>query len=217
MGTDQNGGPAQILCEEDIGSSVQTIIKDPPSGLEVDGQNFWDGTCHTDAVFPNPNTNVCSGGGSGSQGSGSQSSPSSAAAAAPPAVTPTSAPVQQQPATQAAPAAQQPSSSSSSSSSVAAPAFTPESSHQKPQDKADIKQNVAPTTLKTVASTPITSNEPTGTPFVAKNGVCKTAGAAVCSADGKQIGICNIDMTVVFMDVAPGTKCVDGGMVFANS
>ena len=63
----------------------------------------------------------------------------------------------------------------------------------------------------------MSTNEPTGTPLATANGVCTTAGAAVCSTDGQQIGICNQDMTVVFMDVAPGTKCVNGGMVFANS
>ena len=81
--------------------------------------------------------------------------------------------------------------------------------------KANVNTNA--TTLQTVASAPVATNEPTGTPLATANGVCTTAGAAVCSVDGTQIGICKIDLTVVFMDVAAGTKCKDGYQVFANA
>lgn len=210
MGTDTDGGQAQISCELTVGTSVQTIIKNPPNGLDVDAQNLWDGTCHASEVFPNPDTSsLCSG---GSGGGSNPPSSSSAVAPAPPvsSAIPSSAPpvVQQQ--------AQQP------TSSAAAPAIT--GNFKPPGRKAEVANNnfVPPTTLLTVtgnpvASNPVATNEPTGTPLPTTNGVCTTAGAAVCSTDGTQIGICNIDMTVIFMDVAPGTKCKDGGMVFADA
>lgn len=46
---------------------------------------------------------------------------------------------------------------------------------------------------------------------------CTTAGETVCSADGTQIGTCNLQLTVQLGPVAQGTKCVGGWMVMANS
>ena len=46
---------------------------------------------------------------------------------------------------------------------------------------------------------------------------CTTAGETVCSADGTQIGTCNIDLSVEMGAVAAGTKCENGYLVMASS
>ncbi|KAL8735916.1 MAG: hypothetical protein Q9166_000478 [cf. Caloplaca sp. 2 TL-2023] len=42
---------------------------------------------------------------------------------------------------------------------------------------------------------------------------CNTPGQSVCSPDGTKIGLCDQNLTVYLGAVAPGTKCVDGGLV----
>lgn len=46
---------------------------------------------------------------------------------------------------------------------------------------------------------------------------CTMAGESVCSADGTQIGTCNIDLSVEMGPVAAGTKCKNGYLVMASS
>ena len=201
IGTDTNGGQAQLTCETDLGTSQQSIIVNPPNGLDVDAQNLWDGTCHKDQFFPNADaSSACSGGSTGGGSSSAAAPPPASSSAA--AVIPSSSPA-------APPPVNTPSPVQATTPAAQQPTSTPGSPGQGPLGQ--------PTTLQTVASSPASINEPTGTPLATANGVCKTAGAAVCSADGKQIGICKVDMTVVFVDVAPGTKCVNGGMVSADS
>ena len=80
-----------------------------------------------------------------------------------------------------------------------------------------------------VTSTPsaASSNAPAISPSVApampsaaptgSSSSCTTAGASVCSADGTQIGTCNVDLTVQMGPVAAGTKCENGYLVMASS
>lgn len=198
IGTDTNGGATQITCEQDLGTTNQNILINPPSGLEVNAQNLWDGTCHTTDNFPGA-TSSCSGGGSGSTDSASSAAP----VAPPPASS----------STPSAPQVSTPPPTQPTSTAPQQPVNAPGRGFV--QNKAVVQPQ--PTTLQTLVSSVASSNEPTNTPLPTANGVCETAGAAVCSADGKQIGICNTDKTVIFMHVAAGTKCKDGAMVFADA
>ncbi|KAL9131936.1 MAG: hypothetical protein Q9175_006645 [Cornicularia normoerica] len=68
------------------------------------------------------------------------------------------------------------------------------------------------------ASAVATSVAPSAaTPSNAQTASCTIPGETVCSADGTQIGTCTTELTVQFGPVAPGTKCVGGWMVMANS
>ncbi|KAL9598275.1 MAG: hypothetical protein Q9219_004576 [cf. Caloplaca sp. 3 TL-2023] len=48
-------------------------------------------------------------------------------------------------------------------------------------------------------------------------GSCSSPGQSVCSPDGMKIGTCDNNKNVVFMAVAPGTKCMGGQMVMAGT
>ncbi|KAI4121262.1 MAG: hypothetical protein LQ338_006464 [Usnochroma carphineum] len=48
-------------------------------------------------------------------------------------------------------------------------------------------------------------------------GSCTTPGQTVCSPDGTKIGTCDQNKSVVFMAVAPGTKCSGGQMLALGS
>lgn len=99
IGTDVNGGPKQIACEDAYGLKTgQTIVHDPPSTLQVNGGQLWDndsGACNDDSlVFPNYSTSeadMCAGGSTSSSGGSPAGSPapsSTSRTSAPPASTP---------------------------------------------------------------------------------------------------------------------------------
>ena len=100
IGSDVNGGSAQITCEQDFGLKTgQMIVHDPPNNLKVNGGQLWDndsGTCgNVDLVFPNYSTNeadMCGGGSSSSGSSPAESPISSAPLPAPTSSTPTAVP-----------------------------------------------------------------------------------------------------------------------------
>ncbi len=111
IGSDVNGGQTQIDCEDAFGlKQGQTIIRDPPSTLQVNGGQLWDndsGTCGDDKfVFPNYSTSeadLCAGGSttstSGGSSGGSPSPSSTSSIPAPPASTHHSAPNNNPPST----------------------------------------------------------------------------------------------------------------------
>ena len=148
IGSDVNGGSAQIACEQDFGLKTgQTIVHDPPSDLKVNGGQLWDndsGTCgNVDLVFPNYSTaeaDLCSG--------GSSSSPAPAPAPS------SSAPLP--PSTPSTPAAT-PSSTVSEKEEVAKAVNV----------KADVTlpapSSPAPTTLATIVSTSSSASPSTPT------------------------------------------------------
>lgn len=82
IGSDVNGGQSQIDCEDAFGKKIgQTIVRDPPSTLQVNGGQLWDndsGTCGDDKfVFPNYSTSeadLCGAGGSPAPSSTSSAS-----------------------------------------------------------------------------------------------------------------------------------------------
>ncbi|KZF20152.1 lytic polysaccharide monooxygenase [Xylona heveae TC161] len=163
----------------------------------------------TDLVFPNPGNDVekkpndqsfappqgnCQSGSGSSGNSSSSSSESSSTSAA---------------------------QSSSASGGVFVTAAAPSSS------AASVTVNpVNPVTFSTATRAAATAG--TGVPTVTgssgngngtSTGSCSKdqAGQTVCSADGKQIGTCNVDGSVVFGDVADGTVCEKGYQVAARS
>lgn len=81
IGTDVNGGTAQITCEDDFGLKPgQTIVRDPPSTLQVNSAQLWDNdsqTCNDDTmVFPGYSTDeaeMCDGSSTTSSGGDSSS------------------------------------------------------------------------------------------------------------------------------------------------
>lgn len=82
------------------------------------------------------------------------------------------------------------------------------------QEKAAV---VAPSVTAAPAAAPsVAPTIPSSTP-AASSASCTTAGQSVCSADGTQIGTCNVDLTVAMGPVAAGTKCENGYLVMANS
>ncbi|KAI0477097.1 hypothetical protein GGR56DRAFT_673511 [Xylariaceae sp. FL0804] len=52
-GNSDDGGDAQIQCEDDLTpDDKQAVINNPASGLSVNSAALWDGSCHTDDVYP---------------------------------------------------------------------------------------------------------------------------------------------------------------------
>lgn len=66
-GNSQNGGNGQVNCENQLTpNGAQTVIRDPPTNLEVDTTALWSsGTCHTGNVYPNNSADYCNGGSGG--------------------------------------------------------------------------------------------------------------------------------------------------------
>ncbi|KAL9070529.1 MAG: hypothetical protein Q9161_004826 [Pseudevernia consocians] len=101
IGSDVNGGPTQTDCEDAFGlKSGQTIVRDPPSTLQVNSGQLWDndsGTCGDDKfVFPNYSTSeadLCAGGSTTTSTPGASLPPSSTSGTStPPASTPSTPP-----------------------------------------------------------------------------------------------------------------------------
>lgn len=104
IGTDVNGGQKQIDCEDAFGLKTgQTIVRSPPSTLQVNSGQLWDndsGTCGDGSlVFPSYDASegaMCAGGSSSSSSSGAGGSPapssSSSSTSSPPSSPPTSTP-----------------------------------------------------------------------------------------------------------------------------
>ena len=169
IGSDVNGGQKQIECEDTFGLKTgQTIVRDPPSTLTVNGAPLWNndsGTCNdVTGVFPNYSTNeaeVCSGG----SGSSSSPPPNSSPAAAPP------------PSSSSTPAAPIPTSSTPPPSTGSTPknekeevAVVDKSANIKADAKIQVKPSVpvpvqapVPTTLATIVVSSSSSSSSSAT------------------------------------------------------
>jgi methionine-rich copper-binding protein CopC len=74
----------------------------------------------------------------------------------------------------------------------------------------------APAPAPTPASAPAPSAGSSGTNNSSAAGGCTAPGQSVCSPDGSQIGTCDANNRVTFVNVAPGTICKGGYMVAAK-
>ncbi|KAI1438231.1 hypothetical protein GGR50DRAFT_691404 [Xylaria sp. CBS 124048] len=74
-GNSVDGGSAQISCEDQLTpSNTQSVIRNPPSNLEVDTTPLWNnGQCNTGNVYPSYDANALCSGSSGSSSGGSSS------------------------------------------------------------------------------------------------------------------------------------------------
>ncbi|KAI0392650.1 hypothetical protein F5Y17DRAFT_352100 [Xylariaceae sp. FL0594] len=72
-GNSQNGGSAQVNCENALTPNAQqSVIRSPATNLEVDTTPlFSSGKCNTNHVYPNNSPSSYCGGGSGGGGGGS--------------------------------------------------------------------------------------------------------------------------------------------------
>ena len=200
-------------CETVDSADVQ--FPDPGTSVEKDGSG-------TLTAPTGPKCSVAAGGGSsgssapaaGSSSAGSNSStpassvsysaalvaPSMAASGAPAAAAPSVAP-------SIAPSA---ASSVGAQSMAAAPsvAASPVVAASPPAAAA-AAPSAAPSALTNSSSSSTTPSTPS-------TGTCSTAGQSICSPDGTQIGMCTTQLTVTWIPVAAGTKCVGGYQVFAK-
>ena len=99
-------------------------------------------------------------------------------------------------------------SASSGSTPVAAAAAAPPAAASPVVAAVPSSAPSAMTNSSSGSTNPSTSSSSTGT--------CSSAGQSVCSPDGKQIGECTTQLTVTWIPVASGTKCVGGYQVFAK-
>ncbi|CAF9937772.1 hypothetical protein IMSHALPRED_000540 [Imshaugia aleurites] len=91
IGSDVNGGQKQIDCEDAFGLKTgQTIVRDPPSTMQVNGGQLWDndsGTCNDDSlVFPNYSTSesdLCGAGSTSTSDASSDNSPAVSSTSSP--------------------------------------------------------------------------------------------------------------------------------------
>lgn len=161
IGTDVNGGQNQIDCEDAFGLKTgQTIIRDPPSTLKVNGGQLWDndsGTCNDDTmVFPNYSTSeadMCAGGSTSASGesSGASPAPSSTSSTYTPPASTSSTP----------PAHGTPLSTESYSTSPSKEKVNPVPQVDIVADVADVKPKApSPTTMATPSPSP--SSVPSG-------------------------------------------------------
>ncbi|CAD6585869.1 MAG: hypothetical protein ASARMPREDX12_002146 [Alectoria sarmentosa] len=125
-----------------------------------------------------------------------------------------------------APAAASSSSGPASSGSYSAASGGPASaaSSVAPLAAPLVATSVAPSAAPSVAvaapssapSAMTNSSSSSTTPSTSSAGTCSSAGQSVCSPDGTQIGMCTTQLTVTWIPVAAGTKCVGGYQVFAK-
>ena len=99
-------------------------------------------------------------------------------------------------------------SAASGSTPVAAAAAAPPAAASPVVAAVPSSAPSAMTNSSSGSTTPSTSSSSTGT--------CSSAGQSICSPDGKQIGECTTQLTVTWIPVAAGTKCVGGYQVFAK-
>ncbi|KAL9045020.1 MAG: hypothetical protein Q9214_001885 [Letrouitia sp. 1 TL-2023] len=139
-----------------------------------------------DLQFPNPGESVSKAGAGSASGSGSGSP--SAAAPSPAATSVIAIPPEGAP--------------GSSAPSAAAP----------------VASQAAPASTGSASSSSGSGNASgsTGSTGSTASTTCSSPGSEVCSPDGTQIGQCDQSGHVVFMAVAPGTKCQGGQMVHAK-
>ena len=142
-----------------------------------------------------------SGDSSGSGASGSGSSVSYSAASAAPSM-----------AASGAPAAAAPSVAPSVAPS-AAPSVATSSMGAASSVAASPVVAAAPSSAPSAMSN---SSSSSTTPSTSSTGICTTAGQSICNPDGTQIGMCTTQLTVTWIPVAAGTKCVGGYQVFAK-
>ncbi|KAL9070548.1 MAG: hypothetical protein Q9161_004845 [Pseudevernia consocians] len=192
-------------CETVDSADVQ--FPDPGTSVEKDGTSAL--TAPT-----GPKCNVVAGGGSsGSSSSGSNSSAPSAGSSSPGSGSSGSVSSGSYSAFSAAP-----SMAASAAPAGAAPSVAP-----------SVASSAAPSAAPSVAASPVAAAAPSSapsamtnssssstTPSASSTGTCSTAGQSVCSPDGLQIGMCTAQLTVTWIPVASGTKCVGGYQVFAK-
>ncbi|KAI4211858.1 MAG: hypothetical protein LQ351_005349 [Letrouitia transgressa] len=87
-----------------------------------------------------------------------------------------------------------------------------------PSAAAPVASQAAPASTGTASSSSGSGNASgsTGSTGSTASTTCSSPGSEVCSPDGTQIGQCDQTGHVVFMAVAPGTKCQGGQMVHAK-
>ncbi|KAF6223857.1 hypothetical protein HO173_013102 [Letharia columbiana] len=196
--------------------SADVLFPDPGASVEKDGTSAL--TAPTGAKC-----NVVAGGGSsasnsstaaagssssgsssGSSGSGSSGSGSSGSGSSAPASPGSSSAASAAPsmATSDAPA-------SAATSMAAAPSVSASPVVAAAPSVAAAAPSSAPSAITNSSSS-------STTPSTSSTGTCSTAGQSVCSPDGKQIGECTPQLTVTWIPVADGTKCVGGYQVFAK-
>ncbi|KAF6218709.1 hypothetical protein HO133_005251 [Letharia lupina] len=192
--------------------SADVLFPDPGASVEKDGTSAL--TAPTGAKC-----NVVAGGGSSSSNSstaaaGSSSSGSSGSGSSGSGLSGSGS---------SAPASPGSSSAASAAPSMAtsdAPAPAATSMAAAPSVSASPVVAAAPSVAAAAPSSApsaiTNSSSSSTTPSTSSTGTCSTAGQSVCSPDGKQIGECTPQLTVTWIPVADGTKCVGGYQVFAK-